>query len=71
MKRPVHQAARYAALSLGLLASPLATTTATAQAPPPGPEGEGDKSGRPLDGYLGTLMLIMLAFFIIGKSARR
>jgi hypothetical protein len=29
------------------------------------------KSGRPLDGYLGTLVLVGLAFFIIGKSARR
>ena len=28
-------------------------------------------SGRPLDGYLGTVVLVLLAFFIVGKSARR
>jgi hypothetical protein len=34
------------------------------------PEG-GESKGRPLDGYLGTIVLVMLALFIVGKSARR
>jgi hypothetical protein len=38
-------------------------------APAEAPEGSG--SGRPLDGYLGTLVLVGLVFFIVGKSARR
>ena len=29
------------------------------------------KEGRPLDGYLGTITLMLLALFIVGKSARR
>ena len=31
----------------------------------------GRRKGRPLDGYLGTVMLVLLALFIVGKSARR
>ena len=38
----------------------------SADAPAPG-----EGSGRPLDGYLGTIVLMLLAFFIVGKSARR
>ncbi len=56
------------ALAVGLLVAPPAATTAFAQEPAP----EGEKnSGRPLDGYLATLVLVMLLFFIVGKSARR
>ena len=29
------------------------------------------KEGRPLDGYLATITLMLLALFIVGKSARR
>jgi hypothetical protein len=46
-----------------------------ALAQPPGapaaPAPEGESSGRPLDGYLGTTVLVCLALFIVGKSARR
>jgi hypothetical protein len=28
-------------------------------------------SGRPLDGYLATITLMLLALFVVGKSARR
>lgn len=59
-----------AAVAAGLLAAPFAATTAHAQEPPP-PEGGEAKEGRPLDGYLATLCLVMLLFFIVGKSARR
>jgi len=27
--------------------------------------------GRPLDGYLGTICLVLFALFVVGKSARR
>ena len=30
-----------------------------------------DEKGRPFDGYLGTITLLLLALFIVGKSARR
>ena len=36
----------------------------------PMPSGE-RRVGRPLDGYLGTIILVFLAFFIVGKSAGR
>jgi hypothetical protein len=58
------------------LALPLAMcfppSTARAQEPAPA-EGEagGESSGRPLDGYLATLCIAVLALFIVGKSARR
>ncbi len=58
----------------GLLGTPglvLTPVPALAQNEPPPPEGEGDKSGRPLDGYLATGCLVGLALFIIAKSARR
>jgi hypothetical protein len=32
---------------------------------------EGEDKGRPMDGYLLMVMLASLAFFIVGKSARR
>jgi hypothetical protein len=39
--------------------------------PTPEESASGSSSGRSLDGYLGTLVLVLLAFFIVGKSARR
>jgi hypothetical protein len=56
-------------LALSLTISPASSRPVLAQEPAPA-EGEGDK-GRPLDGYLGTLCLVMAALFIVGKSARR
>ena len=32
---------------------------------------QGEGSGRPLDGYLGTIVIMLLVLFIVGKSARR
>jgi hypothetical protein len=56
-------------LALGLVLTPAMTTTVRAQEPAPA---EGEKSeGRPLDGYLGTVCLVLLALFVVGKSARR
>ncbi len=56
-------------LAFGLALTPAMTTTVRAQEPAPA---EGEKSeGRPLDGYLGTICLVLLALFIVGKSARR
>ncbi|AMV36784.1 hypothetical protein [Planctomyces sp. SH-PL62] len=54
-------------VALGLLLA-AAPTTVRAQEDP---AAEGESSGRPLDGYFGTLILAAGAFFIIGKSARR
>ena len=61
-------------LALGLLLGPAVTPMAQAQPPDPNaaPAEGGEKSeGRPLDGYLGTACLVMLALFIVAKSARR
>ena len=63
-------------LAAGLLAGSVLCPAALAQRPNPNdptPEEatSGSGSGRPLDGYLGTLVLVGLAFFIVGKSARR
>jgi hypothetical protein len=58
-------------LACGLTFSPAVTPTLRAQVPEePAPAGEGEK-GRPLDGYIATGALVLLAFFIVGKSARR
>jgi hypothetical protein len=59
-------------LAIGLLLSPPASQSVSAQ-PQPAPEEQaaGQDKGRPLDGYLGTLCLVMLALFLVGKSARR
>jgi hypothetical protein len=59
-----------AALSVSTLQG-LTATPAFAQNEQPPAEGEGDKSGRPLDGYLATGCLVGLALFLVGKSARR
>ena len=58
-------------LALGLTLGLASTPAVRAQAPEePAPAGEGEK-GRPLDGYLATICLMVLVFFIVGKSARR
>ena len=57
-------------LSLFLMLG-LTTSHALAQnpgEPPPDPNGE---SGRPLDGYLATGVLVGLALFAVAKTARR
>jgi hypothetical protein len=62
------------AATLGLTVTVTAGLTATpafAQNEPVPAEGEGDKSGRPLDGYLATGCFVGLALFLIAKSARR
>jgi hypothetical protein len=56
-------------LGLGLVGAPAYDQTARAQEPDAPAPGSG--SGRSLDGYLGTVVLVLLAFFIVGKSARR
>jgi hypothetical protein len=58
-----------ALLGIGLLVSPGYDRAVRAQDAEEPAAGAG--SGRPLDGYLGTLVLVLLAFFIVGKSARR
>jgi hypothetical protein len=56
-------------LALGLALTPAMTTPVRAQetAPAAGAQSE----GRPLDGYLGTICLMLLVLFVVGKSARR
>jgi hypothetical protein len=59
-------------LALGLLAGPTLSHTARAQQPgAPETAAASEDKGRPLDGYLATLVLVMLALFLVGKSARR
>jgi len=58
-------------LALGLTVSPAITPTVRAQEEAANPEGQGEQSGRALDGYFGTAILAMLALFLVGKSARR
>jgi len=56
-------------LAFGLALSPTLTTTVGAQEEAaPGAE---KAEGRPLDGYLGTICLVLFALFVVGKSARR
>jgi hypothetical protein len=57
-------------LALGLILCPSSTPALRAQEETPVADG-GESKGRPLDGYLATLCLAMLAFFVVGKSARR
>jgi hypothetical protein len=45
------------------------TTSARAQEEP-APSTDGEK-GRPLDGYLGTICLVLFTLFVVAKSARR
>jgi hypothetical protein len=57
-------------LGLSLVVAPPAYEQAVRAQDAETPE-PGSGSGRPLDGYLGTVVLVLLAFFIVGKSARR
>jgi hypothetical protein len=59
-------------LALGLSLSPALAPPVRAQedGPATGTEG-GESKGRPWDGYFGTGVLIMLALWIVAKSARR
>jgi hypothetical protein len=60
-------------LATGLVLSPAPTRQAFAQVPDPNavPETGGGEKGRPLDGYLGTLCLVMFTLFTVARSARR
>jgi hypothetical protein len=58
-------------LALGLTLSPSPARQVFAQAPDAAAEGGEESKGRPLDGYLATICLMLLAFFIVAKSARR
>ena len=65
-----------AAVCAGLFVAPGLDQSAIAQGPndPPGavdPNAPVSGQGRYLDGYLGTIVLMLLVFFIVGKSARR
>ncbi len=62
-----------AVLGLGIAVAPAFSPIAGAQDPndPNAAPAPGEGSGRSLDGYLGTLVLVLLALFIVGKSARR
>jgi hypothetical protein len=62
-----------ALLGMGLLIAPAFGPPARAQVPddPSAPPVAGEGSGRSLDGYLGTIVLVLLVLFIVGKSARR
>jgi hypothetical protein len=55
-------------LGLGLCVAPAFSPPARAQEDTADPNAE---KGRPLDGYLATITLMLLALFIVGKSARR
>ena len=63
-------AASLLAATLGMTVG-LTPTPTFAQNEPPPAEGEGDSSGRPLDGYLATGCLVGLALFLVAKTARR
>ena len=62
-----------ALLGMGLVMVPAAGPSARAQVPddPSAAPAPGEGSGRSLDGYLGTIVLVLLVLFIVGKSARR
>jgi hypothetical protein len=73
MKTPRNRCKRWIApvlLGLGLSLTPTFAPPVRAQAPEEAADPNGEK-GRPLDGYLGTLVLVLLALFLVGKSARR
>ena len=57
-----------AVLGLGLSLNPTFAPPARAQDVP---DASGGEKGRPLDGYLATITLMLLALFLVGKSARR
>lgn len=57
----------FLAATFGLAVAPMPVS-----AQEPAAEGtEGESTGRPLDGYIGTAILAFLALFVVGKSARR
>jgi hypothetical protein len=56
-------------LALGLTLTPAPSRQVLAQEPDASADGE--SKGRPLDGYIGTAILVFLALFIVAKSARR
>ncbi len=56
-------------LGMGLLLTPAFSPPARAQEEIP--DASGGEKGRPLDGYLATISLMLLALFLVGKSARR
>jgi len=58
-------------LATSLLFCPVVLHEARAQPEAPAEEASAESKGRPLDGYLATLCLVLLALFIVAKSARR
>jgi hypothetical protein len=58
------------AAALGLTVALTARPSLAQNEPPPAAGSEEDK-GRPLDGYLAAGVLVGLALFLVGKSARR
>jgi len=74
MIKPRNRSRRWIApvlLGLGLSMSPAFSAPARAQAQEEVPDASGGEKGRPLDGYLATISLVLLALFLVGKSARR
>jgi hypothetical protein len=67
------RAAASVVLASTLVFCPPVPRQALAQPAVPGEEEPGGETskGRPLDGYLATITLMLLALFIVGKSARR
>ncbi len=60
-------------VALALLFAPATIRPACAQEPDPSATTPGEEGGggRPLDGYLATITLMLLALFVVAKSARR
>jgi hypothetical protein len=56
-------------LGLGLWLTPAFSPPARAQEE--APDASGGEKGRPFDGYFATGTLMLLALFLVGKSARR
>jgi hypothetical protein len=56
-------------LGLGLSLTPAFSPPARAQEEIP--DASGGEKGRPFDGYIATSALMLLALFLVGKSARR
>jgi hypothetical protein len=57
-----------AVLGFGLSLTPAFSPPVRAQETP---DASGEDKGRPLDGYLATITLMLLALYLVGKSARR
>jgi hypothetical protein len=56
-------------LGLGLSLTPAFSPPVRAQEEVP--DASGGEKGRPFDGYIATSSLMLLALFLVGKSARR